>query len=72
MLRRQLRGMFVEFLGHAKSIGALRRADPIIAENSDVDTGFILFPEQAIPDRKSTSAISDGANFGAQGERDNR
>src|SRR5262245_61195351 len=48
MLRRQLRGMFVEFFDHAKSIGPIRRADPIVAKHSDVDTGFILFLEQAV------------------------
>src|SRR5215510_5820698 len=48
MLRRQLRGVLVELFDDAKSVGAIRRADPIIAENSHVDTGFILFLEQAV------------------------
>jgi hypothetical protein len=40
--------MLVEFLDHAKSIGAIRRADPIVAENRHVDTGFVLLFEQAV------------------------
>src|SRR5215475_5403504 len=40
--------MLVEFLDNSKSIGPIRRADPVVPENSDVDTGFILFLEQAV------------------------
>src|SRR5262244_1994883 len=40
--------MLVEFLDNSKSIGPIRRADPVVAENSDIDTGFILFLEQAV------------------------
>ena len=48
MLRRQLRGVLVELFDHAKSVGTIRRANPIVAENSHVDTGLILLFEQAV------------------------
>jgi hypothetical protein len=40
--------MLVELFDNPQSVGTLRRATPSIAEDSDVDTRFILLLEQAV------------------------
>jgi hypothetical protein len=40
--------VLVEFFDHTKGVGAVRRANPIVAKDSDIDTGFILLFEQTL------------------------
>jgi hypothetical protein len=40
--------MLVELFNHAKSVGAIRRANPIVAEYSYIHAGGILLLEQTV------------------------
>jgi hypothetical protein len=40
--------MLVEFLHDPQRVVTVRRANPVIAENRDVHSGFVLLLEQAV------------------------
>ena len=45
MFGRELGRVCVEFLNDSQRISAVRRAYPVVAEDRDIYTGFVLFLE---------------------------